>query len=193
MNRFEQTLGGIDAFCRQYSLSYAVIGGIAAIVYQNPRTTQDIDITLSVELENIRATGEKLLSTFKALKQNPLDFFEQYFVLPVIYEPTKVRIDFAAGASGFERNAINRSKRLKFGQVEISVCTLEDLILFKLVASRYQDLADIEFLMEKYYPALDIQYLKNTAREFAELDRRDVLEKLAEFVNRFRQTNSECP
>ena len=65
-----------------------------------------------------------------------------------------------------------------FGEVEMSVCTLEDLLIFKLFAARDKDLLDVKSLVAHNREKLDVAYLRSRAKEFILLERTDVLERL---------------
>ena len=185
LTQFEQTLLKIDKFCCQNHLLYIVIGGVAIMYHLEYRTTKDIDISLCLDIEDIHSVGEKLLRHFEPVFDDPLEFFERNFVLPIRDPETGIRIDISAGLGGFERTAVERGKRVQFAGVEIQVCTVEDLIIFKLVAARPIDYADAEMLIQKYCHELDKDYLQDTAREFAQLERRDVFEHLKEYLNKY--------
>lgn len=189
LTKFEETLFAVDMVCKNNSILYALIGGLAGIAHKLSRTTQDIDITLLVDIKDIRKIGEILLTKFIPLKENPLDFFEKYFVLPVYYKPTKIRIDFSAGMSGFDKMVIKRSKSIKFGNVKVSVCSIEDLIIYKIVASRLQDMADVEELFRIHYKTIDRKYLRNVAKAFIDLDRNDIIQKLERFFTQFHRAS----
>ena len=68
---------------------------------------------------------------------------------------------------------------------EIQVCSIEDLIIFKLVAARPIDYADAEMLVERYCNELETDYLVKTAREFAQIERSDVFDHLKEYLNKY--------
>ncbi len=187
LTRFEKTLLTIDTLCEKYAISYALIGGLSAVAHELPRTTQDIDITLLVDIQEIRKIGKIILENFIPLKKDPLDFFEKYFVLPVCDAETQIGIDFSAGLSGFDINVIKRSKRIKFGDVEISLCSVEDLIIYKLVASRLQDLADVNELFRIHQQTLDRVYLRNIAKAFIEVERSDIIDKLEKYFKEFHK------
>ncbi len=185
LTAFEQTLLKLDTFLRQNELDYIVIGGIAVMCHLDFRTTRDIDISLCLDLAQIRTVGEKILNHFDPVHNNALEFFEQYFVLPVSDPATNLRIDISAGLGGFEQIAVRRGKRIKFSDIEINVCSVEDLIIFKLVAARPIDLADVELLIQKYLPELEQTYLMSTANEFSHLERSDIRERLEVFVAKY--------
>lgn len=186
LTAFEQTLQKIDGICNQHHLDYIVIGGVAIMYHLEYRTTKDVDISLRLDLQQIRSVGKLFLNHFNSVYDNPLDFFERYFVLPLINPATKIRIDISAGLGGFEQNAVERSNRVKFSDVEINVCTAEDLIIFKLVAARPIDLADSEMLVQKYVHTLDKKYLLDIAYEFTNLERSDVLERLKNYLDKYQ-------
>jgi hypothetical protein len=185
LTAFEKTLQRIDNFCRKNTIQYALIGGISVIIYQIARTTQDIDITLLIEIDELQTVGGKIITEYKAEKENPIDFFQKYYVLPVSDKHTNIHIDFSAGLSGFDRMVVKRSKRKLFGEVEVSVCSVEDLIIYKLVAARSQDMVDIENLIQLHLNKIDKTYLEKIAGQFTEVERDDVINNLKNLLNKY--------
>ncbi len=183
---FERTLQRFDEVCRHHALDYIVIGGMAVMHHLEYRATKDIDISLCLDLHQIRPVGEILLSHFRAIHEKALDFFERFFVLPLVDPQTNIRLDVSAGLGGFERLAVQRGKRVKFSDVEVNMCTVEDLIIFKLVAARPIDLADAEMLIQKYLNTLDKKYLLNIACEFTHLERSDVHQQLQKYLDKYK-------
>jgi predicted nucleotidyltransferase len=183
MNLFEKTLHDIDLFCSENNIEYILFGGIALIIHGVNRTTEDIDINLLVNLESLKEMGEKIITKFTPLFDNSIDFFSQNFVLPVSLPETSIRIDFTAGLSEFDKKAIHRKQRRKFGSVDVSVCTIEDLIIFKLFASRYKDLSDLENIATAYNESVDKNYLLEKIKEFELLDRNDMMLNFRKFFS----------
>jgi hypothetical protein len=176
MNPFEATLKNIENFCVQQKIPYSIIGGLALISYQVQRTTNDIDVTLLLELESLDAVGKKIIENFKPVFENPLQFFTKNFVLPVVDIKNNIRIDFAAGLTGFDKIVIERSKRKKFGNLNLPFCSVEDLVLYKLFAGRPRDVSDLYDLSKIYKNKLDNKYLAVMFNSFAKLDREDMKE-----------------
>lgn len=189
MNRnltaFEQTLRKIDDVCNQNHLSYIVIGGVAIMHHLAYRTTRDIDISLSLDFEDLHSQATLLLNHFEPIYDNPQEFFAHHFVLPVKDRVTGIHIDISAGLGGFEHTAVERGKRVQFADIEIQMCRVEDLVIFKLAAARPIDNSDVEMLIEKYHNRLDRNYLQNTAREFVQLERSDIYERLQDYLNKY--------
>ncbi len=121
---------------------------------------------------------------FKPAFSDTLEYFKRNFILPVDEPETNLRIDFAAGLTVFDKEVISRRTRKSFGGAEVFVCTLEDLIIYKLFAGRYADLSDIEFLLEKNISTVDKKYLLQTAESFVELEREDMLENLNKLLKK---------
>jgi hypothetical protein len=178
MTSFEQTLLDVDRICRESQTPYAVIGGIAALVHGGMRTTHDVDITIYTEIDQLDRTYRLFEKDFAPIRQEAMAFFERFFVLSLRHRQSQIRVDMAAALSGLEQNAIKRSERRLFGQVEISVCTVEDLLIFKLFAARDKDLLDVKSLVAHNREKLDVAYLRSRAKELILLERSDVLERL---------------
>jgi len=178
----EQVIALVDEICTANKLGYAVIGGIAATVHGSARTTIDVDLIVQTDISTLDVVYRAFTSEFVPVKQNPLEFFNQYFVLPVIHNTMKVKVDVSAALSGFEHTALKRAKRLPFGSVSAVFCSPEDLILFKLVANRERDLVDVKDIIARNKHLLDQSYLRTTAKQFAEVERSDVLDNLERFL-----------
>jgi hypothetical protein len=168
----------LDEFCNEASIKYAVIGGVAVITYDYQRTTKDIDITVLCNLEELKTIHDKFLQAYLPVQDDSLNFFSRNFLLSVKDKITDLKIDIAAGLTIFDDTIIKRRKRTKLGKAEFYICTLEDLIIYKLFASRHLDLGDVEMLLEKNINSLDQKYLFKTAEKFRELEREDIIENL---------------
>ena len=55
---------------------------------------------------------------------------------------------------------VQRAISVKVFDVQVPICTPEDLIILKLIAYRRQDLLDIEKVLEKNLHRLDKEYLR---------------------------------
>lgn len=95
----------------------------------------------------------------------------------------KLKVDVAAGLTIFDDTIIQRRIRAKLGEVEFYICTLEDLIVYKLFANRYQDLADAQILVDKNKDLIERNYLLKTIEKFRDLGRKDMIETLNKFLS----------
>ncbi|MBC8042393.1 MAG: nucleotidyl transferase AbiEii/AbiGii toxin family protein [Rhizobacter sp.] len=167
-NQLEQTLADIHRICEVHQLRYAVIGGVALMAYFEQRTTSDIDLTIGIEFGNLEKIYDAFTTEFAPIKDDALNFFNAYFVLPLRHRKNDLTIDISAGVSGFERTVIKRRKKKKFGNATIYIASLEDLLIYKLIADREKDKIDLENLASQTRYRLDKTYLLKTAKLFAE-------------------------
>lgn len=180
----EETILILDSLCQRHHLEYAIFGGIATILYGSGRATIDIDMIVRVEVDSLDVVYQQFIGEFRPLKEEPLEFFKKYYVLPVVHNRLGTKVDISAALSQFEQEAIRRSRRLHYGTVEASFCTPEDLILFKLVANRERDILDVKDIIRRSRNSLDASYLRAHAQDFLEVDRPDILENLDKFLER---------
>jgi hypothetical protein len=174
----EETILILDSLCLRNQLDYAIFGGIASILYGSGRSTIDIDLIVRVDIDSLEVTYKRFIEEFTPLKKDPLEFFKQYYVLPAVHNRLGTKVDISAALSQFEQEAIRRSRRLRYGTVEASFCSPEDLILFKLVANRERDILDVKDIVKRIRDSLDTSYLRTHARGFIEVDRPDILENV---------------
>jgi predicted nucleotidyltransferase len=174
MLNFEKALFDIDQFCNENKLPYTIMGGFAVILHGYIRTTEDIDINLMIKLEDLVSTAKKILLKFDTNLSDPITFFQTNFVLPVIHKETRIGIDFTAGLTGFDEQVLKRTIRKEFFSLTLPCITVEDLIIYKLFASRKKDIADLEEIAKIHNQTIDRNYLADVLRQFDELHRDDM-------------------
>ena len=129
-------------------IPYLIIGGQAVNLHGIVRATQDIDITLGIDTgrmeELLKIISKINLSVFK---DNPEDFAKKFWVMPVFYKKSKIKIDFAFSFSPFEKNAIKRAVKKQIRNQIVKFCSMEDLIVFKIIAGRAIDLFDVRNIL----------------------------------------------
>lgn len=148
---------------------WTIIGGVAASLLGKPRFTADVDAVILVDSEKI----PKILKDAKkfGLKpriKDPVSFAKKNRVLLLQHEESGINIDLSLGLLPFEIDAIRRSKRYKVGDIALNLPTIEDLIIFKAVAHRPQDLLDIQEIIS-LHPKIDKKYIEKLLSEFAQI------------------------
>lgn len=127
-----------------------IIGGQAVLRYGEPRLTKDIDVTIGLAPCDAQPILDAIITLgFEALVDDAKDFLEQTFVLPVADQQTGLRIDFVFSLSEYERGAIDRANIVRLGEVEAKFISVEDLVIYKIVAGRPRDLEDVRAIMLK--------------------------------------------
>lgn len=143
-----------------------IIGGQAVLLYGEPRLTKDIDITLGVGVDKL----DEIISLAKQLRLKILiDAFEVFvkktMVLPVFDKKSGIRVDFIFSFSSYERQAIARINKIKFGTTTVKFASLEDVVIHKIIAGRPRDIEDIKSVLLKN-PKYDHQYVIRWLRKF---------------------------
>lgn len=143
-----------------------IIGGQAVLIYGEPRLTKDIDLTLGIGLEGlpkIRAMAESL--GLRSLVSNIDRFVKETMVFPVVDEKSGIRVDFIFSYSPYERQAIERARKITMGRTGVKFAALEDVVIHKMIAGRPRDMEDIRIVLLKN-PGYDSKYIEKWLMEF---------------------------
>lgn len=146
-----------------------IIGGQAILVHGEPRMTNDIDITLGIDIDEF----PKVAALIDELGLVPLvneveDFIEKTRTLPIRDQATGIRVDLIFSFIGYEREAILRGHQLMMLGVGINYASKEDIIIMKIVAGRPKDLDDAAGVIIRN-KSLDEVYIRKWLNEFGEL------------------------
>jgi hypothetical protein len=129
---------------------YAFIGGVAVVGWGVPRATYDLDVAVTVSAQRMpevaRALDESGLlvdDVFRRGYRDQLAGMEKITIqLPV--GRSLLDVDVFIESTPFLTSVIERRVRTDIGLGPIFLCTAADVLLFKLVAWRHKDRADIE-------------------------------------------------
>lgn len=169
---FQALLAQLSKALDRHQIPYMVIGGQAVLVYGEPRFTRDIDITLGAGIERLEEVL-KLVDSFhwKVLAPTPAEFVQRTMVLPCQDPKSGVRLDLVFSFSPYERQAMDRVRRIKILDQEVCFASPEDLIIHKMVAGRPRDLEDVRVVQNKNQ-TMDRAYIEKWLKDFeATLDR----------------------
>jgi hypothetical protein len=159
----------------------AVIGGVAIIARGVPRFTVDIDVAVVPPPGGVRELIERLASFGIEPRIDDAErFAEENLVVLARHRRTEVDIDVSLALLPFEAAAIEQAEEVRFGRATIPVPRVTALVIYKMVASRPKDLADVEALVVGG-AAVDPDAVERTLREFdalLESDRADAWRRL---------------
>ncbi len=162
----ERLLEKIALALEERGIPYMVIGGQAVLVYGEPRLTQDVDVTLGVGPDRL---GEILdmvkAQDWRVLVQEPEEFVGRTMVLPCSDPETRLRIDLMFSYSEYERQALQRVRRVPIGNAQVGFASLEDLVIHKIIAGRPRDLEDVRGILLKN-PSCQVEYIRQWLQEF---------------------------
>ncbi|MFO7166568.1 MAG: nucleotidyltransferase [Chloroflexota bacterium] len=161
-------LDAVRLLLRQFDDQGMVIGGVAASILGRPRLTRDIDVTLLLDLSDLHV----LVLAASAFNITPhieesVELARQSRVLLLQHEPTGIAIDLSLSSMPFDAEAIARASVRDLQGVKVRLPTPEDLIVYKAVSHRDQDLQDIYNIIQAN-PGLDVARVRFWAAQFAE-------------------------
>lgn len=185
MTAQEDALSGIASFLDRLGVRYMIIGGIANLVWGEPRATLDVDVTVLVPADEIDGFIDAVGLEYQILPEDARRFVRDTRVLPVAAS-NGIRIDLIFGLLPFEEEAVGRAIAVTVSGASVRICTAEDLILMKAISERDRDLADAQSIVRRRLQDLDLDYLEPRLREMAVLLERD------EILSRWRQWKREA-
>lgn len=148
---------------------YMLIGGLAVIARGVPRDTDDIDATVwAAELDLPDLLG--LLREEQIAGRIPdLEAFARHSqVLLLQHQPTKTPLEISLAWLPFEKEAMARAETLRLGEARVPVALAEDLVVYKVVAWRDRDRADVERLLVAHRGSINLDRVTDLVRQFAE-------------------------
>jgi hypothetical protein len=159
---------------------YMLIGGMAVILRGAARPTNDVDATIwgeRVEVDTLLAALAR--HGIAGRIPDAAEFARQNQVLLLRHEASRTPMELSLAWLPFEARALERAERLDVDGASVPVALAEDLIVYKAVAWRDRDRADIERLLTVHRPHIDLTYVRSQVAEFAAL--LDEPDRIADF------------
>ena len=151
------------------SIQACVIGALAVHRWGEPRATSDADFSALAPYGDEARVITFLLERFEARVPDPRDFALTTRVL-LLRTRQGVEVDVALAAFPFEIEALETASSWEIiSGVSLRSCPAEHLVVYKLVAGRTHDLADIEGIVRRQGKRLDVERIRRWGRVFAEL------------------------
>jgi len=154
MDRFQSFINILKAFSEE-RVDYVLIGGVAVILHGFPRLTEDVDILLKVDPENLEKLKKALEKVFgdPSIDDITLRDLKEYAV--VRYgTPEGFYIDLIGRVGEVADYANIDSEEMSLEDVKIKVATADALYRLKKDSVRPKDQNDALFLKGK------LEYLK---------------------------------
>jgi hypothetical protein len=142
-----QALSTLIAEFNRRGLHYALAGGWAYSALVEPRATTDIDLLMLIEQPTRESIQSLLSSQFDSTVVHPAPMVFQGISIwrcVGIRGGQDVVVDILLADSEYLKIALSRRRTVVFGDLNIPILTIEDLIVLKTLAGRLQDQADLE-------------------------------------------------
>ena len=161
-----------------------IIGGVAVIALGHSRATTDIDATLSVPAQGLAALVEHFAENGIVPRiSNAVEFAQTRHVLLMRHRDSQIDIDVTVALLPFEEEAIAHRQSVDFAGVRIAIPRPEDLVIYKMVAGRPQDVQDTVVLMLRYRDQMDLARVRRIVGEFAEVvERPELVQELERVI-----------
>lgn len=164
-------LEAVVAACERLELPYAVIGAVARNAWAPPRATSDLDLSVAVDTDRyegliaaLEGLGLAVSQTVSAEEGSPVPDV----VMCTRPTGTVRRLDLLIAKTPFEHDALANAVEHDLG-VRCRVVRPEHLIVFKLIAGRPRDLADVDEVLRTRELAgapVDVAVVRRWAREW---------------------------
>lgn len=160
-----------------------IIGGVAVIAWGHSRATTDIDATLRIPTNELaRLIGRFSEKGIVPRIPDALEFAQARHVLLMRHRGSQIDVDVTVALLPFEEEALAHQQSVDFAGVRIAIPRPEDLVIYKMVASRPQDVQDAEALLLRYRDQMDLARVRRIVGEFAEVVERPELVRELERV-----------
>lgn len=143
---------------------WAIVGGLAVAVHAEPRQTRDVDLAVVVSgdgeaeriVRQLTARGFRYVEEGPVLEQTATGRLAGVRLEPPVMDATPVVVDLLFHSSGIEDEVVTAAEQLEvLPGLRLPVATRGHLIALKVLASRAQDVADVENLL-RFASAEDI-------------------------------------
>jgi hypothetical protein len=160
----------LQEFLDAHGEKFCIIGGLAVQRWGEVRLTVDADATVLTDWSRDEVVTDLLLgSTFLPRMADARDFALKNRVL-LLKNAKGTHMDVALGAMDFENRSVQRSSLWRVSQnAMLRTCSAEDLLVHKTFAGRTRDWADIEGILQRQGPKLDLGLVRSELLPLLEL------------------------
>ena len=171
---FLPALNDLAETLRANSADWAVAGAVAANNYRDEtRTTTDIDVLLALAEGDIRDVEAGLHN--RGWRTTAI--VPEGWLLRVAH-PRGGRIDLVVSQTEYEIGALARAHPVTVDNLHFKTMAVEDVVIHKLIANRYRDIADVESILSAK-PDFDWVYMSHWFDVFDLSDRYRRIEQAA--------------
>lgn len=173
-----ETLQRVVRFLEANDIDYMVVGGLAVRLLTLPRTTFDVDVMVAVGEDECgrfaKAADDAGFQVDEAFRRGFVDRLAGLGKIHFhwMHGTRTVRVDVFILGSEYQRAAFTRRTIHETPLGRLSLMSLEDLLLHKLMADRPRDRSDVADLFLVSGP-LDMEYVREWAAKLGVSERLD--------------------
>jgi hypothetical protein len=160
----------LQGFLESLGEKFCIIGGLAVQRWGEVRLTVDADATVLTDWSRDEVVTDLLLgSPFLPRMADAREFALSNRVL-LLKNAKGTHVDVALGAMDFENRSVQRSSLWRVSEnATLRTCSAEDLVVHKTFAGRTRDWADIEGILQRQGPKLDLELVRSELLPLLEL------------------------
>lgn len=181
MNLLEKQLKALIGLFSATKTEYVILGGLAVMLYGEPRLTVDIDVNASMNkdmIDSFLITARRF--GFYPIARNIKSFVKDTGVIPLRFSRGEAfgRCDIIIAESPIEYLALKRGKVKKIGSLRARFVTPEDLIIHKITSNRPRDIEDLKGILIRQRKKLDTGYILFWLKKIDRANRKPQLVRL---------------
>lgn len=152
----------------QLGIDYMLTGAYAVSFYGRPRTTQDIDLVVTISGEEVKNLYSKFKDLFYIDEESIKEAIREKSMFNIIHNETLDKIDFwLLKDNEFDKVRFSRRRKEEIKGKAVFISSPEDLILTKLDWYKKSDLQkhynDVLGIFEVQTGKLDLDYIRKWA------------------------------
>lgn len=173
-----RVLADVRSALTECGVKHVFIGALPVLAWGRPRATTDVDVVVFADPAQFQTLSRAFVARHMTEGRHigPAEPSDPLPDIAVFWARTipPVRVDVFIGKMDFERVVLERGRSANVLGEELRLAAPEASIIYKLIAYRAKDVADIEAIFESRASAkdsLDWQFLDRWAREWGIEDR----------------------
>ncbi len=166
MKKIKEVLETTTEYLNRKDIDYVLVGGIAVIVYGNPRTTVDLDLIVQMDEEDIEDFASYLRKEgFFCDPSDMREAFRNRTHFSAEEKGSLFRLDIKGVYDSGARRTLKNRKKVEYDGIIMYVASPEDTISHKLLYGSEQDIEDAESIYVRQDDKLDQDYLEKVCEE----------------------------
>jgi hypothetical protein len=150
-------------------LDFCIIGGLAVGRWGEIRATQDVDATIFTGVGDESHYIQRIREAFETRPEHD-DAMAAVTRVCLLRASNGVDINLSLAASEFEAEVIDRATMFLYApRFTLKTCSAEDLVIYKAIAAREIDWADIRGILTRQHGQLDWDHILAYLKPLCEL------------------------
>lgn len=166
MKKIKDVLKTTTGYLNGTDIDYVFVGGIAVIVYGNPRTTVDLDLIVQMDEEDIDDFASYLRKEgFLCDPSDMKDAFRERTHFSAEEKGLLFRLYIKGVYDPGAKRTLRNKRKVEYDGIKMYVASPEDTISHKLLFGGEQDIEDAESIYVRQDDKLDHEYLEKVCHE----------------------------